>query len=229
MDMLFSLSPGGDHGDSKDQTYMQRWKRGMTDAYEITRENAKAAVWSKRHCDGKMRYSTLLPSDRGLVRSLTPRGGPGKLRNHWEDVLHIVVCQVSKDSPVYELKPEKGEGRSRTLHRNLLLPCDHLPLETFLQPQSKNRSTADSAETPQVHSKEDDDEEDEYYPVPRHLSTGPDPPESQGSTKSACQDNHSDEVLQVTEPDVAEADQPPEDDGRGEPSFPPFASFSCLQ
>ena len=41
--------------------------------------------------------------------------------------------------PVYEVKPEVGNGRSRVLHRNLLLPCSHLPVETQLK-SSKSRS-----------------------------------------------------------------------------------------
>lgn len=32
-----------------------------------------------------------------------------------------------EDVPIYEVKPEQGKGRSRVLHRNLLLPCDYLP------------------------------------------------------------------------------------------------------
>lgn len=132
---------------------------------------SKAAVRSKRLYDTKMRYSTLLPGDRVLVRNLTPRGGPGKLRNQWEDVVHTVVRQVSKDIPVYDLKPERDKGRSRTLHPNLLLPCDHLPLETSLQPRPKKRIAARPAETPGIYSREDDDDEDEYYKVPCHLNT----------------------------------------------------------
>ena len=31
--------------------------------------------------------------------------------------------------PVYEVRPENGGGRSRVLHRNLLLPCSYLPVE----------------------------------------------------------------------------------------------------
>ena len=34
--------------------------------------------------------------------------------------------------PVYEVKPESGNGRTRVLHRNLLLPCSFLPVETHL-------------------------------------------------------------------------------------------------
>lgn len=92
---------------------------------------------------------------------MTPRGGPGKLRNHWEDVVHTVVCQVNKDIPVYELRPEKGKGRSRTLHHNLLQPCDHLPLERSVQPRTR-KSTVEIADELEQPEEEDDEA---YYPV----------------------------------------------------------------
>ena len=226
VDMLFSLSPKPDQSDGNHQNYMQKWKQGMKDAYEITRENVnKAGIRSKKFYDSKIRYSTLLPGDRVLVRNLTPRGGPGKLRNHWEDVVHTVVRQVNKDIPVYELKPERGKGRSRTLHRNLLLPCDHLPLETSLQPQPKKKTTTRQAETPEIHS-EDDDEEDEYYPVPRHLNTQIDSPQPERTTEPAHkEDNQPEEVLLPIEPEVVEVDQPPEDNIGQVADLPAEVSF----
>ncbi|CAI5660215.1 unnamed protein product [Oreochromis niloticus] len=134
----------------------------MEEAYEITRENAhKAAVRSKRH-DSKVKSSVLQPGDRVLIRNMTPRGGPGKLRNLWEDVVHTVVPQVSRHIPVYELRPEKGKGKSRILHRNLLLPCDHLPVEVETRPRTRKRAVKTSEEVEQGEEKDDDDE---YYPV----------------------------------------------------------------
>lgn len=74
-----------------------------------------------------------------LVRNLTPRGGPGKLRNYWEDLVQVVVKQVGKNVPIYELRPEHGKGRSRVIHRNLVLPCDQLPFETEGLPPEKTK------------------------------------------------------------------------------------------
>lgn len=89
--MLFSLT--SEQGDSNYHNYMEKWKQGMEEAHKITRENAQeAALKSKRHCDSKVKSSVLQPGDRVLIRKLTPRGGPGKLKNHWEDIIHTVVC-----------------------------------------------------------------------------------------------------------------------------------------
>ena len=51
-----------------------------------------------------------------------------KLRSHWEQVIHVVVDRMGVQSPVYKVKPESGGGRTRVLHRNLLLPYDALEL-----------------------------------------------------------------------------------------------------
>lgn len=50
------------------------------------------------------------------------------MRSYWENKVHVVVKRRSSDSPVYEVAPEGG-GKSCVLHRNLLLPCDSLPLD----------------------------------------------------------------------------------------------------
>lgn len=97
----------------------------------IARENAhKAAQRNKRNYDGKVRSTVLSSGNCVLVQNLIPQGGPEKLRNHWEDSIHVVVKQVGKDVPIYELRLEHGKGSLRVMHRNLLLPCDHLPFET---------------------------------------------------------------------------------------------------
>lgn len=76
----------------------------MQEALEITRKSAKkVAGRNRRNYDVKVRGSMLCPGDRILVRNLTPRGGTGKLRNHWEDSVHTVVRQIGGKGPVFEV------------------------------------------------------------------------------------------------------------------------------
>ena len=46
-----------------------------------------------------------------LVRNLSERGGPGKVRSFWEDDIHLVIKRKGSESPVYEIKPERGERK----------------------------------------------------------------------------------------------------------------------
>jgi len=106
--------------------YTEKWKVAMKDAYEMARQNiSKSSEDGKKQYDRKVWFSSLQPGDRVLVRNLTERGGPGKLRSHWEQEVHLIVEQKG-DLPVFEVTPESRKGKSRILHRNLLLPCDFL-------------------------------------------------------------------------------------------------------
>ena len=104
----------------------------MQEAYSLASKFAmKSAIRGKRNYDKRVRSSALHAGDRVLVCNLTPRGGPGKLRAFWEDEIHVVIARHGEGSPVYDLRPESGQGQSRTLHRNLLLSCDHLPFKQW--------------------------------------------------------------------------------------------------
>jgi len=106
--------------------YTEKRKVAMKEAYELARQNIfKSAGDAKKQYDRKVRFSNLQPGDRVLVRTLWERGGPGKLRSHWEQELYLIVEQKG-DLPVYEVTPEGRKGKSRTLHRNILLPCEFL-------------------------------------------------------------------------------------------------------
>lgn len=139
----------------------------MQEAFEIAKENSKkTAERNKRNHEGKVRSSVMHPGDRVLVRNLTPRGGTGKLRNHWEDTIYTVIRRVGEEGPVYEVKPEGGKGRSRVLHRNLLLPCDYLPMEMELRTQPRTKRKVDkptSVRRDDSSSEEDDDGCSHWY------------------------------------------------------------------
>eukprot|EP00112_Aurelia_sp_Birch-Aquarium-sp1_P025775 Seg8770.1 transcript_id=Seg8770.1/GoldUCD/mRNA.D3Y31 product="hypothetical protein" protein_id=Seg8770.1/GoldUCD/D3Y31 len=98
----------------------------MSQAHRIASENsAKSRLSEKKQYDKKMHHISIETGDRVLVRNLTPRQAPHKLRSHWEDKVNVIVSR-KEDGPVYVVKPEIGTGRERTLHRNLRLPCNML-------------------------------------------------------------------------------------------------------
>lgn len=102
----------------------------MREAYQLASKTVqKEQSRAKKQYDRKTYGAELQPGCRVLVRNFKDRGGPGKLRSYWEEQVHIVVERKHKDSPVYTVRPERGPGKARVLHRNLLLPCDFLPVE----------------------------------------------------------------------------------------------------
>ena len=145
--------------------YVEKWRRAMTEAYELaSKKSSEIGARAKQRYDRFVRSSVLLPGDRVLVRNLSERGGAGKLRSHWEDRVHVVVSRKGDDSPVYEVKPETGSGGRRTLHRNLLLPCNYLPMDIPSKSSQKRAGRAQNDQcsgvqqipTPQVEELSDD-------------------------------------------------------------------------
>lgn len=127
IDLLFDLRPEGEQGTYQD--YVDKWRDRMTEAYQIASKSAnEEAARGKGYYDRKIYGADLQPGGRVLIRNLTEKGGPGKIRSYWEDKVYVIAGRKCKDSPVFEVRPEDGKGRTRILHRNLLLPCDFLPI-----------------------------------------------------------------------------------------------------
>jgi len=65
--------------------------------------------------------------DRVLVRNVGLQGRH-KIANRWSEEIYVVVEQPNTDIPVFVVKREGKSQATRTLHRNLLLPVNFLPL-----------------------------------------------------------------------------------------------------
>ena len=96
VDVLFGI---GKEDDRKD---VSCWRQSMQEAYEVAQERALETARRVKRRDGlKLKSVALKVGDRVLVRNLSERGGPGKIRSHWEDKIHVVRRQMSENSPVY--------------------------------------------------------------------------------------------------------------------------------
>lgn len=105
--------------------YVKQLKNHLEQSYEIAIKNSqKVAEKNKKRFDKVIRESTLDVSDRILVRNLRLQE-KHKLADKWDQTIYVVTKQMD-NLPVYTVKPEKGDGASRTLHRDILLPCGFL-------------------------------------------------------------------------------------------------------
>ena len=126
--------------------YLKQWEKRMSEAYKIAAKNAEQRKAKDRERrNSRATLGTLKPGDRVLMRNLSQRGGPGKLRAYWEPDVHVVVEVKGDTGLVYGIRSEKDKsGKVRVVHRNHLLPCSSLPLEfpTELQKPRKTRKTS---------------------------------------------------------------------------------------
>jgi hypothetical protein len=84
---------------------------------------------NKRRYDLRARAAVLDVGDRVLLRNVALKG-KSKLANYWLPDVYVVVSQPNANIPVYSVKREDGQGKLKSLHRNLMLPIGSVPMST---------------------------------------------------------------------------------------------------
>ncbi|KAL6455421.1 hypothetical protein MHYP_G00361230 [Metynnis hypsauchen] len=153
IDIAFGLPVKGASSTSHCQ-YVKNLKSYLKESYSIAIKNAKkVADKNKKRFDMRVRESCLEIGDRVLVRNLRLRN-KHKLADRWEPTVYVVQKRAG-ELPVYTVCPAGQDGPTRTLHRDLLLPCGFLA-EEGAEPEQPVRvsrprtrhSTHQSAENP---------------------------------------------------------------------------------
>ena len=113
--------------------YVQNWKEQLKEAHLLALQHSddRKSKYVSKNSTKKACIATLEPGDKVLIWNLSNLGGTGKLRNYWEQQVHVIVSRVGKNRLAYKVRPEYGSDRIlRILHRNMLIYCDDL-LENY--------------------------------------------------------------------------------------------------
>ncbi|XP_046571296.1 uncharacterized protein LOC124279514 [Haliotis rubra] len=179
VDMVFGTDP--DSRTSKGpQQYVKDLRDRLQFAFQVARENAKkSAIRNKGYYDRKAHAAALEPDDRVLVRNIGVKG-KHKIADRWKSGVYIVERHQG-ELPVYVVRPENGDGPSKTYHRNLLLPVGSLPLDMdepernqcHRQPVTRSRALNHQPEDTLESSEDELHTVNVWYPQPDTIEAVP--------------------------------------------------------
>ena len=144
--------------------YVEELREKLEWAYNVaTKESRSASHGQKGRYDKQIRGAAEKVGDRVLVKNVGLRG-KNKLANKFESDVYIVKEHPNNDIPVFIVEKETGPKKRRTLHRNLLLPVNFLPLKPIPVPRKKPalpRPVLNFVADPSESEDEDSSEEEE--------------------------------------------------------------------
>ena len=146
IDIMFAIK----EVDNEQLVRVEQWKESLQQACKVA---SKSAAYGKKIYDKKIYGAELRIGDHVLLRNLSERGGTGKLKSYWEQEVYTIK-EKRPNVPVYLI--ESSNGKTKTVHRNLILKCDFLPNNT-------NHSDQLVPSTPELGGELDNS----------HLDTGP--------------------------------------------------------
>ena len=179
VDLAFGLPVKGKQQTSHSQ-YVHDLKTHLEESYKIATANAEKVMQrNKSRFDKHVKASDLSVGDRVLVRNVRLRG-KHKLADKWEPDVYIVVKRAGT-LPVYTVRPENKDQPSRTLHRDLLLPCGYLPASDGSLPKKQPLRPKPLPDSDNPADADNPSDEDEI--IPSHWYNGSPNPDLSRFTK----------------------------------------------
>ena len=118
----------------QDKTYeqfVQEWTKSMEEACGLaTLKMGKLAQYNKGKFDERAKAAELVVGDRVLMLNKKEKLGTGKLHSYFEETL-FEVLEKRKDLPVFKIRNVDKESDVRLMHRNMLMECNDLLIDTF--------------------------------------------------------------------------------------------------
>ena len=155
IDFLFPDVEVGGLRKRADRQFLDEWGKSMKEAMEVARKNIrKSSEYSKKNYDKKAKAVEIKVGDMVLMRNKREKTEARKLRSYWEEALFEVV-EKRENLPVYVIKNIRKIKDVRVVHRNLLMRCDELPLDTFNKKEKPKEITKKSKQKRQKAKPED--------------------------------------------------------------------------
>ena len=159
VDVMFGIDPDARRLKHPAQ-YVDDLRKRLKHAFDLAQSSVeKSRKKNSRFYDRRAHASTLEVGDRVLTRNVGFKG-KHKLSDRWEENVYVVL-KANPELPVYTVKREDGQGRERVLHRNMLLPCDSLPLEAPVETPVKTPKVPSSVPSRRRPTESPDDVDDE--------------------------------------------------------------------
>lgn len=153
-----------------------RFKQAHEKAQEVIKKSQEN---QKKNYDTRIRGASIQVGDRVLVKNMA-FDGRHKLYDKWSEEIYIVTNHINNDIPVFEIKPENGQGKKRVLHRNMLLPIGTLDEnqeqsdipKVKPKPLPRKKKPSQITETTEVkrYDVRDVSDDEEYVYIPSNMS-----------------------------------------------------------
>ncbi|RVE74756.1 hypothetical protein OJAV_G00024780 [Oryzias javanicus] len=195
VDICFGVTDDSQKTKSYHQ-YVTKLKQDLERAYSLAVETSeKNHQRNQKAHDKHVKEQVLDKGDRVLLRNFGVTG-KHKLKCKWRPSPYIVVEKLP-NLPVYRIKPERGMGAEKTIHRNHLLPIGYLvrlpddQSEDATQPRPVTRAQRLRVNEPTHTNNHDEDMsseseyEDVYVPQPFEFNWSKLVPSSNMSTQPA--------------------------------------------
>ena len=152
-----------EHGPSSSYKYIQDLERRLQWSHKLAQKQMeKMANKAKKYYDRKVRCSKLEPGDLVLVKKFGFKG-KHKIQDRWENQIYEVLESCHSSPLVFRIRKEDGTGKTRVLHRNLLLPFRSRILEEEIPPLSPDpvddNQSDDQVESIQENSEDSSEDE----------------------------------------------------------------------
>ena len=113
------------------QQFVVEWQKAMQEAMRVAAENMeKSSDYNRKYHARKAKITEVSVGDNVLVRNYREKGGTGKLKSFWEEAI-FVVLEKRDGLPVFKIQNLKKKNDIRVVHRNKIMKCEELPLDTF--------------------------------------------------------------------------------------------------